>query len=91
MMVKKCNGVPVPKHNAMNEYSRSKRKFPRILLPNTMWNGSALSSSCFIRQERYLVYSGQGEGNPTKMVMMTETNTQPFSVNQSMFMFMNGK
>jgi hypothetical protein len=82
-------GTPVPKHNAMNEYIGSEGKFPCILNLNTIWQWSALNSSCFVHWESYLLSNGKREGNRTKMVIMTKTDILPLNINQNICLCMN--
>jgi len=82
-------GTPVPEHNAMNEYNGSDRKVPFILKIKTIWKWSALNASCFVHCESYLLSNGQREGNPTKLVMMTETDIMPLNINQNIYLCMN--
>jgi len=79
----------VPKRNAMNEYNGSAGKVPCILNLNTRWKWSDLNSSCFVHWESYLLSNGQREGNPSKMVMMTETDILLLSINQNICPCMN--
>jgi hypothetical protein len=82
-------GTPVPKHNAMNEHNRNDGKVPFILKIKTIWKWSALNSNCFVRWGRDLIPNEQGEGNPTKLVMTTETDILPFNINQTICIFRN--
>jgi len=82
-------GTPVPKHNAMNEYNDSDRKVPFILKIKTTWKWSALNSNCFVYCARDLIPNEQEEGNPTKLVMATETDILPFNINQTVCIFRN--
>jgi hypothetical protein len=83
-------GSPVPKHNAMNEYSYngSDEKF-HLFLDKTIWKWSALNSICFVHSERDVIPNKQEEGNPTKLVMTTETDILPFNINQTISIFRN--
>jgi len=80
---KKHYVIPVPKHNAMNEYNGSEGKVPCIYNLNTLWKWSAFNSSCFFHWESKLLSSGLREGNPVNLVMMTETDIPPLNINQN--------
>ena len=70
-------GIPAPKHNAMYEYNGSDRKVPFILKIKTIWKWSALNANGFVHWERDLIPNENGEGNPTKLVVMTKTDPCP--------------
>ena len=86
---KRYYGTPVPKHNSMNKYNGSEWKVPCICNLYTIWKFSALNSSCFVHWESYLLSNGQREGNPTKLVMMKETDILPLNINQNICLCMN--
>lgn len=71
-----CNWYPC----AMNEYNGSDGKVPFILKIKTIWKWSALNSNCFVHWARDLIPNEQEEGNPTKLVKTTETDTLPFNI-----------
>lgn len=64
----------------MNEYNGSDGKVPFILKIKTIWKWSALNSNCFVHWARDLIPNEQEEGNPTKLVKTTETDTLPFNI-----------
>jgi hypothetical protein len=66
-----------------------KEKFHIILNLNTIGKCSALNSSCFVHWESYLLSNGQREGNPTKLVMMTETDILLLNINKNICLCMN--
>ena len=82
-------GTPMPKHNAMNEHNGSDRKITFILKIKTIWKWSALNSNCFVHWERYVIPNEQGERNPRKLVVTTETDILPFNINQTICIVRN--
>jgi len=48
-----------------------------ILKIKTTWKWSALNYNCFVHWERDLIPNEKREGNPTKLVVMTETEPCP--------------